>query len=131
MKKPHTRSGRQYPRRKLWIERRNAAFARAGNRCEVSGEPLVWSLDGKKVYKRTVDHLYPEKFCRRFCVGSDPHVAENLVVLSQNLHSRKTAVEWRIFRGDLVGYRQELNQLGFDLDLLDRAMKAICASAKK
>ncbi len=136
MKKPRTRSGRKYPRRKLWIERRDAAFARAGERCEVSGEFLrhtykdslsqvVWK------WKRAADHLWPERWVRRFAKTADPHLLENLVVITPALHAKKTAVEWRIFRGDMVGYRQELNRLGFDLALLDRAMTAICESVKK
>lgn len=134
MKKPHTRSGRKYPRRGLWVKRRDEAFARAGDKCEVSGERLFRVIeheDFKRVWRRAVDHIYPEKFCRRFCIGADPHVPENLVCISSALHAKKTAVEWRIFRGDMVGYRQELNRLGFDLALLDRAMKAICESVKK
>ena len=135
MKKPHTRSGRKYPRRKLWFERRNAAFSRAGLACEVTGKPLrIYKEVGAELvtsWARAVDHIFPEKFCRRFCIGSDPHVLENLICVTPSLHAQKTAVEWRIFRGDMIGYRQELNRLGFDLELLDRAMKAICASVNK
>ena len=68
---------------------------------------------------------------RRFAKTADPHLLENLVVITPALHAKKTAVEWRIFRGDIVGYRQELNRLGFDLALLDRAMTAICKSVKR
>jgi len=79
---------------------------------------------------RAADHFWPERWVRRFCKAADPHVLENLVVITPSLHAKKTAIEWRIFRGDMVGYRQELNRLGFDLALLDRAMKAICESVK-
>ncbi len=137
MSKPRTRSGRKYPRRKLWIERRDAAFARAGDKCEVSGEPLGrWAgmpndlAAAKWSWCRAADHFWPERWVRRFCKAADPHVLENLVVITPSLHAKKTAIEWRIFRGDMVGYRQELNRLGFDLALLDRAMKAICESVK-
>ena len=138
MKKPHTRSGRKYPRRKLWLDRRDAAFARAGEYCEVSGEFLrhtyadLGPKKGKVHWKwaRAADHLWPERWVRRFAKTADPHVLDNLVVITPSLHAKKTAVEWRIFRGDMVGYRQELNRLGFDLALLDRAMKAICESVK-
>jgi hypothetical protein len=139
MKKPRTRSGRKYPRRRLWIERRDAAFSRAGEYCEFSGEFLrhtyadLGPKTGKVHWKwaRAVDHIWPERFIRRFCIGADPHVPENLVCVSSALHAKKTAVEWRIFRGDMVGYRGELNRLGFAPELLDRAMKAICESVKK
>jgi len=134
MKKPHHRSGRKYPRRRLWLQRRDEVFCRAGGRCEVTGEAILFTKPGhpdQLLWKRAADHLYPERFVRRFCKGADPHVPENLVVITPALHAKKTAVEWRIFRGDMVGYRQELNRLGFDLALLDRAMKAICESVKR
>jgi hypothetical protein len=142
MKKPHIRSGRKYNRGRYWIQQRDAAFARAGDKCEVSGEPLSFvehlcrmpschlKDHLKVVYRRAVDHLFPERWIRKFVVGADPHVLENLVVLSSRAHAQKTAIEWRIFRGDLVGYKQELNRLGFDLALLDKAMKALCESVK-
>ena len=85
----------------------------------------------KVVYKRAADHLFPERWVRRFAKAADPHVLENLIVITPSLHAQKTAIEWRIFRGDLVGYKQELNRLGFDLEVLDKAMTAICASVKK
>ena len=141
MRKSRKRSGRKYPRRALWIARRNAAFARAGDYCEVSGAKLVGRahvvnpmngevLHTAECWERAADHIYPERFVRRFCISADPHVLENLIVVTPALHAKKTAVEWRIFRGDLVGYRQELNRLGFAPELLERAMKAILASVK-
>jgi hypothetical protein len=140
------RAGRKYPRRALWIERRNAAFARAGTVCEVSGVQIAFQKAPTTVksslgfyhtpdepirWRRAADHIWPERFCRRFCKGCDPHVLENLVVITPSLHAQKTAVEWRIFRGDRIGYGQELVRLGFDQALLDRAMKAILASVKE
>lgn len=137
VKKPRTRSGRKYNRGDHWIQQRDAAFSRADGRCEVTKDELFprvgWYASGEPQHrwKRACDHIYPERFVRRFCKGADPHVPENLVVITPALHAKKTAVEWRIFRGDMVGYRQELNRLGFDLALLDRAMTAICESVKK
>ena len=137
MKKPRIRSGQKYHRGRLWIERRDAAFSRADGRCEVSGNELFprvgWYASGEPQHrwKRACDHLWPERWVRRFVKTADPHLLENLVVITPALHAKKTAVEWRIFRGDIVGYRQELNRLGFDLALLDRAMTAICKSVKR
>lgn len=144
------RAGRKYPRRTTWMNRRDLAFARAGAVCEVSGEYLFVTVHGedcdgsgkncdcfdddnycRNVYRRACDHIFPERFVRRFCKGGDPHVLENLIVITPSLHAKKTAVEWRIFRGDLVGYQQELRRLGFDQTLLDKAMKAIVASVKE
>jgi hypothetical protein len=136
------RAGRKYPRRSYWTKQRDVAFARAGEKCEVSGESLLFmktlgvnvrdrEIDVAFIYKRAADHVWPERFVRRFCKGCDPHVLENLVVITPSLHAQKTAIEWRIFRGDRIGYGQELRRLGFDQTLLDRAMKAIIASVKE
>jgi hypothetical protein len=130
-KNKRLRSGRKYPRRRLWIARRNAVFARAGFECEVSGLKLWWQSNADEgVWKRAADHIFPERWCRRFCKAADPHVLENLICITPALHAQKTAVEWRIFRGDLLGYKQELNQLGFSPEMLDRALTAIVGSVK-
>jgi hypothetical protein len=122
VKSKRKRSGRKYPRRKLWIERRDAAFARAASFCEITHERLT---------KRACDHLWPERWVRRWCPGADPHVLENLVVMTISLHAQKTAIEPLIFRGDMLGYRRELNRLGFPAGMLDNAMQAILASVKE
>jgi hypothetical protein len=135
-KKPKRgRSGRKYPRRKLWLERRDAAFERAGQICEVSGELLRFYTpnDPEHIYvwKRAADHIWPERWVRRFCKAADPHILENLVVVTPSLHAQKTAVEYLIFRADMVGYRRELNRLGFPPEMLDKALKAIIASVNR
>ena len=134
------RSGRKYPRRALWIERRNEAFARAGDKCEVSEEPLgKWDYQSltdpeksaKWKWRRAVDHIYPERAARNLVAGCDPHVADNLVCVSSSIHARKTAVEWKIFRGDYIGFVQELRCIGYSQERIDRAMRALCASVRK
>lgn len=137
-KDKRARKGRKYPRRKAWIERRDAAYARACFHCEVTGEKLYTlvgdlnvdtsELNAQRQWRRACDHIWPERFVRRFCVAADPHVLENLVVITPSLHAKKTAVEWRIFRGDWLGYKQELVRLGFDLDMINRALAAIVKS---
>jgi hypothetical protein len=134
MKKPHTRSGRKYPRRALWIERRDAAFARAGDRCEVSGEPLFRVIeheDFKRVWRRAVDHVIPERAARKLFVGCDPHCEGNLLCVSTSTHGRKTSVEWKIFRGDYIGFIAELKCIGYTQEMVDRALKALSDSVKK
>lgn len=123
------RSGRKYPRRKLWVERRDAAFARAGDRCEITGEALLISLSvDKYVYRRAAHHILAEKWVRRFCVGADPHILENLIVTTPRMHSRLTAAENCLFQADWLGYRSRLHQLGFRLEVLDQALTAVCKS---
>ena len=56
---------------------------------------------------------------------------ENLLVVHPSIHAQKTAIEWKIYRGDYIGYAQELRRIGFDQVVIDRAMKALVASVKK
>lgn len=94
----------------------------------------MWSLVlGKEVQKwhRACDHIIPERAVRRYCKGADPHILENLRVITPSLHSRKTAIEYLIFRWDIVGYKAALNRLGFDPEIFDHAWKALCASVKR
>ncbi len=122
------RSGRKYPRRKLWIERRDAAFARAGQHCEVTGD-FLRAVDQK--WHRACHHVLAERWVRRFIAGADPHILENLVVITPSLHAQLTGAENLLFnRTNWIGYRQRMNQLGFPLEILDRAFKALCASVK-
>ena len=137
------RLGRKYPRRSLWIERRDAVFTRAGETCEVSGDPLGHYdpvLEGdppeeadfsRWKWRRAVDHLFPERWIRRFIPGADPHILENLYCVSMRIHSMKTPVERRIYSGDFVGYCTELRRIGFTQYMIDRALKALNESAKK
>ena len=137
MKKPRTRSGRKYPRPKLWIERRDAAFARAGQLCEVSGEELgYWSYNGnvadaKWRWQRAVDHVIPERAARRIFPSCDCHTPGNLLCVSTSIHARKTSVEWKIFRGDYIGFVAELRSIGYSQEIIDRALKALSDSVKK
>lgn len=127
--------GRKYPRRAHWIQQRDKAFARAGETCEVSRTCLVYKeiVEGKtKVrWKRAVDHLFPERWVRRFMPGADPHIEENLYCVSMIIHSMKTPVERRIYSGDFVGYCTELRRIGFTQEMIDKALKALNESAKK
>jgi hypothetical protein len=133
--RPRTR-GRKYHRGKYWIKQRDAAFERAGHICEVSGKSLagkvIGFIDGQPITKwaRAADHIVSERFCRRFIPGSDPHILENLAVITPSLHAKKTAIERKIYAGDWIGYCQELRAIGFDQVIIDRALAALNASAK-
>jgi hypothetical protein len=129
--------GRKYPRRAYWIEQSNRAYERAGNVCEVSKEPLLFTRVGKngehdeKIYKRACDHVIPERWVRRFMKKANPHVLENLIVLALGIHAKKTAIERKIYSGDWIGYCQALRAIGFDQVIIDRALKALNESAKR
>lgn len=131
--------GRKYPRRGRWIQQRDVAFARAGEKCEISGDDLgFWEeptgKDKSKIkwkWRRAVDHLFPERYIRRFFHGADPHISENLFCVSSRIHSMKTPVERRIYSGDFVGYCTELRRIGFQQWMIDRALKALSESEKQ
>lgn len=123
--------GRKYHRGKRWVERRDAAFLRAGTKCEVSGEPIWISINpDKAIWKRAAHHIFSERFCRRFIPGSDPHLMENLVVIHPSVHAKCTAIERKVYSGDFVGFCTELRRIGFNQWMIDRALKALYASAE-
>lgn len=111
--------GRKYPRRDKWETARDEAYARAGHKCEISGESLS---------SRACDHLWPERWIRKWCKGANPHIAENLFVITSALHAKKTAVEIHIYKADVLRYKQELIRLGWDATQIDRALAAIVRS---
>jgi hypothetical protein len=116
------------------MERRDAAFARAGRICEVSTEPLgFYRSDGTFdwVWRRACHHVIAERFARRWLPGCDVHMLANLVVVTPQLHSRLTSAENRLFRVDVVGYKQELDRLGVPPDIFDYAWTALCESVEK
>lgn len=126
------RSGRKYPRKKSWLKQRDACYERAQDKCEVSGERL-WTQSGPDApirFRRACDHVIPERFVRRFCPGANPHILENLAAVTPAIHARKTAVEWRLFRGDMLGFQAELRRIGYPDEMVTRALKALIASAK-
>jgi hypothetical protein len=131
--------GRKYPRRLKWVPERDAAFARAGRVCEVSGEPLGREIPARFFparscfwkWERAADHIIPERYVRRFIKGANPHIKENLVVVTPVLHAKKTAIEPKLFEGDFIGFCMSARALGYDQVLIDRAIKALYASAKE
>lgn len=132
------RAGRKYHRGSYWIQQRDKAFERAGAKCEVSGEPLghwaapVYADNLPWRWRRAADHIVPERAVRSLIAdGADPHILENLVVITPRLHSRKTAIEYLIFKADFLGYKRELNRLGYPPEMFEKAWKALCESAEK
>jgi hypothetical protein len=78
-----------------------------------------------------VDHVIPERAARRLFPGCDPHTPGNLKCVNSSIHARKTAVEWKIFRGDYIGFIAELKRIGYTQEMVDRALKALADSVKK
>lgn len=131
------RSGRKYPRKAAWLKQRDACYARAKANCEVSGESLGhWGPPNHAGYlpwkwRRACDHVIPERWVRRFCAGANPHIIENLAAVTPRIHAKKTAIEWRLFRGDMLGFKSELRKIGYPDEMVTRALKALIASAKE
>lgn len=133
------RPGRKYHRGRYWIQQRDKAFERSEkdyfDRCEVTQVPLTWLEqlpDRVQVrYRRACHHILGERWARKFIPGCDPHILENLMVISVPLHSQITAIEAKLTRFDWLGWRIANERLGVPLDRLDAAFRALCASVKK
>ncbi len=67
--------------------------------------------NGRRLSMEAIDHLVPRRLAAKFT--DDPDGEWNVLSACLIDHSRKTGVEWRLFSGDIVGYRQELNRLGW------------------
>jgi hypothetical protein len=143
------RSGRKYNRGRAWIQRRDAAFERAGGICEVSGKDLFTVTHGEDcdgsgkncenfddgycryAWRRAAHHIVAERFARRWVPGCDVHSLENLIVVTNQIHAQLTRAEDMLFDVDVVRYKQELNRIGLVPERFDRAMQALCASVRK
>jgi hypothetical protein len=84
---------------------------------------------GTFVWNRHVDHVIPERFCRRFFKGADPHIDENLLVICMECHGKKTQAESWLFSGDWLSFTRVLNIIGYDIELVKTAMGALSNSA--
>lgn len=129
-----SRPFRKYSRGSYWIKQRDAAFARAGKFCEVTGDWLLIAAPPdipKEKWRRAAHHIIGERWARAWVPGCDCHCLGNIVVITPSLHAKVTAAEKRLCKTDILGYKQELNRLGMDPALFDRALTALCASVKK
>lgn len=137
------RPGRKYKRTKEnFGVNQEACYARAGGKCEVTGARLYVirhypGCDGfgeckcKRTRKWACHHIISERFVRLHFKKVNPHMLENLCAIVVTLHSRITAAEMKLYKADWLGYRTELNRLGFPLELLDRAWRALCQAEGK
>jgi len=68
--------------------------------------------DGKRL---SVDHIVPFRMAREIKQKYDPSLnpndQKNLVSLCRGHHSRKTGIEARLLRGDVIGFRAEMRAL--------------------
>jgi len=135
------RSGRWYSRKRGFAEARKKAYSRDGDYCRVSGRLLVTRCDIqansgrllKKIeaWQRACDHIWPERYVRRFIPGANPHILENLLTVHPSIHAKKTAAEKYLYSGNWHSYKQALDVIGYPMDLVSAAMKALQASAEK
>jgi hypothetical protein len=69
-----------------------------------------------------VDHIIPERIIRRFCSHADPHDPRNLVSVCVKCHGKKLRAERMLHAGNVLGFLQEVNRLGYDANAVNRAM---------
>lgn len=129
MLKANKRSGRWYSRRRGFATARKKAYDRDGDVCRVSGEPLWIIVGHRREYFRAADHLYPERFCRRFFPGADPHVLENLVTVRPTVHAQKTAAEKYLYAGNWHSFWGAVLPLGYTREMFATAALALSKSA--
>lgn len=108
----HTRK----PRRAQWTRERNRARREI---CEVCLRPTAFpDLNewGEPITRNEakVDHIVSERLIRLMKLGK-PHTPQNLISLCQECHSKKTAIEWMLDSGNLLGFVSELKRLGWNL----------------
>lgn len=130
MLKEKRRSGRWYSRRKHFAAQRELAFARDGESCRVSGQPLKFAVvsgdvPGKIMWNRACDHVYPERWLRRFLPGADPHILENLLTIHPSIHGQKTAAEVHLYSGNGVGFYAEMTRIGYSREFFSKAWDAL------
>lgn len=107
------------PRRgRLWRE--ICASARTG-KCELEKCQENLTLASGK-HLGHIDHIVPEQFIFEHGLG-DAHAHVNLIDICREDHGRKTAVEWRLYRGDAIGYIDELRRLGWDVERTKVALR--------
>ena len=135
MKRPF----RRYPRGKYWKQQSEAVWERCDEKCEITGGMLRifypacvvgGIVTGHWQRRWACHHILSERMARKWVKGCDPHILENLVAITPSLHSKITAIEAKLNKTDWLGFRTELHRLGFPLDRLDAAFRALCASAK-
>ena len=67
-----------------------------------------------------LDHIVRYRLAKRW---GDPNATENLICLCRICHGKKGAVEYRLERGDLVGFLSELNRIGIPRQRVVTALK--------
>ena len=96
-----------------WKDIAKAARDRDGKACRIC----------KSVSKRAlpVDHVIPERLMVKW--GLFAHAMENLLTLCMSCHGKKTYAETLLLRGDMIGFKSELNRLGYPENAVRMAFK--------
>ena len=104
-KSPLFRGNRRHYRGADWKTQARLARERDGNVCQSCGAATDEKL--------SVDHIVPFRLAYRYASTEEknPNQLVNLVSLCRKCHSKKTRIETRLLRGDLVGFRAEIKAL--------------------
>lgn|ERR1039458_5795 len=101
---PHWRGNRRLERGVTWAKNRDLAREKDLQMCQGCG---VLSVPGQKI---SVDHIVPYSLAKAYAAENplyDPNHQFNLVCLCRSCHTRKTHIETRLLRGDIIGFLAE------------------------
>jgi hypothetical protein len=71
------------------------------------------------VANQIVDHIFPVRFLLH--MNLDPHVLVNTISLCNSCHARKLQHETRIFAGDVLGFIEGLNLIGYPMKRVEES----------
>lgn len=87
--------------------------------CEVCG-CKYGTLDARFIKrKQCVDHLFPVRFL--LALGLEPHLSINTLSVCGSCHAKKLVHETRIFAGDVLGFLEGLNAIGYPMERVNEA----------
>lgn len=114
---------KRQPRRSLWKVQRAKAIPPQGSLCPCGcGSLLFYMFNAVVKFSGVIDHLVAERIVRTISGGS-PHADINLLGVCGSCHSKKTAIEKYLERGDLIRFRAEVNAIGFPMERVDAALR--------
>jgi hypothetical protein len=108
-KHPLWRGNRRHDRGPTWKANQDLARKRDGNACQ----SLSCRQLSHRKEKASVDHIVPYRLAVKYGAqdGIDPNHQDNLICLCRGCHARKTQSESRLLRGDMIGFRSDMQTL--------------------
>jgi hypothetical protein len=103
---------------RYWQTTRKAALERDHGICCACGSADLNSLKLKR--KPAIDHIIPRRLMERWGLEVDALV--NLACLCLICHGKKTEAEWKLFKGDILGFVTALARMNYPRDRVADAM---------